>query len=64
MKLKKITAYQQIDGPSGEVITIIPSGFPMVWICVSEDIAYNVGAGYPTSSKAIQEIIDGVKEAT
>lgn len=62
MKLKKVIAYHQVDGPTGEVITIIPSGFSGVWIRVSEDYAYDINAEYPTSSEKMQEIINAIKE--
>lgn len=65
MKLKKITAYQQTDGPAKDGISkvIIPSGFKGVWIVMVEDYAYNLSIDYPSKSKEIQEIIDAVKEA-
>lgn len=65
MKLKKITAYQQVDGPAEHGISrvIIPSGFVGVWIIVVEDASYNLSIDYPGKSKEIQEIINAVKEA-
>lgn len=62
MKLKKITAYTQTDGPAGVVITIIPSGCKGVWIWASEDHGYNLGIAYPDSD-GNQAIIEAVKEA-
>ena len=63
MKLEKITAYQQIDGPPGEVITIIPSGFLKVWVRVIEDNTYNINVDYPKNPEVTTEILNAIKEA-
>ena len=62
MKLKKITAYIQTDGPSEEVITIIPSGYEGEWVIASEDAGYNLDVAY-SGGRQKQEIIEAIKEA-
>ena len=65
MKLKKITAYQQLDVPVEHGISriVIPSGFSGVWIIVIEDASFSVGADYTSDDMTNQEITNAVKEA-
>jgi hypothetical protein len=65
MKLKKITAYQQVDGPAEHGISrvIIPSGFVGVWIIAVEDSSYSLNISYPFKSSEVEEIINAIKEA-
>jgi len=65
MKLKKITAYQQVDGPAEHGISrvIIPSGFDGAWIIAVEDSSYSLNISYPSKSSEVEEIINAIKEA-
>ncbi len=60
MKLKKITAYIQIDKQEDTITTIIPSGFRGSYIIVEEDPAYNLGVAYFPFEKS-KELLKALK---